>query len=121
MQSVRGLVAREPGVVARKHSPAMQQLAEELLQNENYDRVVCDFLTSTVNLPFGELPSFCLSTTWKPRYGAATASAAKMRCAGGTVVLPSQADRVRTFERSACAHPWAAPHVEESSYHRVRF
>ena len=24
------------------------------LQNEDYDCVVCDFLTSTVNLPFGE-------------------------------------------------------------------
>jgi hypothetical protein len=33
--------------------------------------------------------SFCLSTMWKPKYGAATASAAKMRCAGGTVVLPT--------------------------------
>ncbi len=54
MQSLRGLVARDPVVVARKHSPAMQQLPEELLQNEHRDRVVCDFLTSTVNLPFCE-------------------------------------------------------------------
>lgn len=99
MQSVRGLVAQEPVVVARKHSPEMKQLAEQLLKKENYDRVVCDFLTSTVNLPFRErfiLFEHNVETQIWRRYAERAADPLRKW------YFLRQADRVREFERSAC-------------------
>jgi glycosyltransferase involved in cell wall biosynthesis len=99
MQLMRGLVATEPVVVSRKHSSEMKHLAEELVRKEKYDRVVCDFLTSTTNLPSGT--SFVLfqhnveTQIWL-RYG---------NCARGVLrrwYFLRQAERMRIFERSAC-------------------
>jgi glycosyltransferase involved in cell wall biosynthesis len=100
MQSARGLVAREPVVIARKRSPEMKRLAEQLLQKENYDRVVCDFLTSTVNLPFRErfiLFEHNVETQIWRRYAERAEDPLRKW------YFLRQAERVREFERSACA------------------
>jgi glycosyltransferase involved in cell wall biosynthesis len=99
MQLVRGLVAREPVVIARKHSPEMKHQAEQLLKKENYDRVVCDFLTSTVNLPFREpfiLFEHNVETQIWRRYAERAEDPLRKW------YFLRQAERVREFERSAC-------------------
>ena len=98
VQSLRGFVSREPVVVARKQSPEMRQLARQLLKQHSYDRVVCDFLTSTINLPPSEpfiLFEHNVETQIWQRY--AEGAGPKRRW-----YFLRQAECVREFERAAC-------------------
>lgn len=98
VQSLRGLVSREPVVVARKHSREMHELARQLLKQHSYDRVVCDFLTSTINLPSSE--AFILfehnveTQIWQRD--------AERAGLNRRWYFLRQAESVRRFERAAC-------------------
>jgi glycosyltransferase involved in cell wall biosynthesis len=46
-----GLFSRTPALLARKRSPLMRERVAEVLRGQRFDRVVCDFLTPTINLP----------------------------------------------------------------------
>lgn len=51
MQSVRFLFSKLPIVVARRRSPAASALIRKLLLEQNFDLVVCDFLTPAIHIP----------------------------------------------------------------------
>jgi len=51
MQLASGLFSRLPVAVFRYRSAAMRRLLTELIAKENYDSVVCDFITPAPNIP----------------------------------------------------------------------
>lgn len=50
-QLLKGWVSPVPVVVFRKQSAGMKRVIGELLEKENFDSVVCDFLTPSINMP----------------------------------------------------------------------
>ena len=47
----RNLASPEPVLIARRRSLEMRRLLERLVREERFDRLVCDFLTPSVNVP----------------------------------------------------------------------
>jgi sugar transferase (PEP-CTERM/EpsH1 system associated) len=50
-QLAAGVFSPLPVVVSRKRSPEMRRLIEQLTAREQYDCIVCDFLTPSINIP----------------------------------------------------------------------
>ena len=47
----RNLASRQPALIDRRRSLEMRRLLERLVREEKFDRLVCDFLTPSVNIP----------------------------------------------------------------------
>jgi glycosyltransferase involved in cell wall biosynthesis len=104
LQSFGALFSKLPITVARKNSASVQRKIFELLEvehpdKERFDVVVCDFLTSVVNLPSG-VPYVLFehnveSTIWK-RYAEQAQDPIRRS------FFCSQLRRLQAYETSAC-------------------
>jgi len=99
LQTAQFLFSELPVVVARKRSQAAEQLVEKLLREQNFDLVVCDFLTPTVHLPpmqpFVLLEHNVETVLWR-RYTEQAANPA------ARLFFRLQAQRMLRFECEAC-------------------
>jgi glycosyltransferase involved in cell wall biosynthesis len=98
-QLVRGLISRVPVSVARYVSPRMMRQIEELLTQQKYDSLVCDFLFPAPNIP--DISRAVLfqhnveSTIWRRHVEEAGNEAKK-------IYFGLQARRMLAFEREVC-------------------
>jgi polysaccharide biosynthesis protein PslH len=116
LQSFRSLFSTLPVTVARKSSAPVRRKILKLLkveqpEKERFDVVVCDFLTSTANLPPG-VPYFLFehnveSTIWK-RYAEQAQDPVRRS------FFRSQLRRLEAYETSACRHALHVITVSES-------
>jgi glycosyltransferase involved in cell wall biosynthesis len=113
--TVRGMFTDLPVIIARRRAPVMRRLIEELLREEHFDLVVCDFLIPAVNLPPGQpfvLFEHNVETTIWRRYAEVAKDPVQR------LFFTSQADRLLKFEHSVCrraAHVIAVSEDDASS------
>jgi glycosyltransferase involved in cell wall biosynthesis len=98
-QLVWGLLANEPVSISRYRSRAMRRLLENLMGTEDFDCVVCDFLSPAVNVP--DLNGVVLfqhnveTVIWERHAAVASNSLTRW-------YLRRQADKMRAFEQGVC-------------------
>lgn len=98
-QLATGLFSRKPVPILRYRSEAMRRLLAEIVAREQYDSVVCDFITPALNLP--SIASSIVfqhnveTMIWR-RYSENAPNAIAQR------YLRLQADRMFAFERKVC-------------------
>jgi hypothetical protein len=98
-QLVRGWFSSTPVVVFRKQSPGMKQVIQDLLQKQQFDSVVCDFLTPSINMP--RLDACVLfqhnveTMIWR-RYAENAANPVRR------AYMQLQADRMFAYEQCVC-------------------
>jgi glycosyltransferase involved in cell wall biosynthesis len=99
MKTVQNLFSPRPSLIDRRRSPAMRRMVEKLLQEVEFDSLVCDFLTPSINLPRLEdwvLFQHNVETMIYRRY-AVTARDPVRRC-----YFRMQAERLFRYEREVC-------------------
>ena len=98
-QLARGLFSSVPLAVSRFYSPALARCVRELIERENFDRLVCDFLVAAPHFP--ELRRAVLfqhnveTVIWRRHAEFAGDPLRK-------IYLGLQAERMYRFERQAC-------------------
>jgi glycosyltransferase involved in cell wall biosynthesis len=122
LQSFGALFSKLPVTVARKSSAPVQRKIVELVgvampEKERFDVVVCDFLTSTVNLPSG-VPYVLFehnveSTIWE-RYAERAQGPVRRS------FFRSQLRRLQAYETSACRNALHVITVSESDAKLLR-
>lgn len=117
LQAFGNLFDRLPLAVSRYQSEAMKRLTANLLRQERFDRVVCDFLFAAPNVP-------CLSTALLFQHNVETTIWQRHL---ETAVNPlskaffrTQADRMLAYEREVCRESAHVVAVSEEDAVRMR-
>ena len=115
LETAFGMFSLLPVVIARKRSRAARCLIEQLVRKEHFDLVVCDFLTSAINLPTAQpfvLFEHNVETTIWRRYAEVAKDPVQR------LFFKVQAERLLQFERNVCqraTHVIAVSEADASS------
>lgn len=117
LQAINGFFSRRPVAVSRYQSDAMRRKLKALVQAENFDVVVCDFLAAAPNLPSFEntvLFQHNVETTIWERH-AENAPSLPHR-----LLYRRQAKRMFEYERQVCRQSRQVIAVSDADAERMR-
>ena len=117
LEVARNLASPLPSLIDRRRSPEMRALLEKLLSEEDFDALVCDFLTPSINTPRLEdwvLFQHNVETMIFRRY-AATANDPVRRW-----YFHNQAERLFRYEREVCRKVRRVVAVSETDAETMR-
>jgi len=116
-QLAKGLLAPLPVSIFRYRSQAMADLIEELIARENFDSIVCDFITPAVNfrdLSHAVVFQHNVETTIWERHAQNAKNAAER------VYIQQQTRKMFAFERTVCQSAAHVIAVSEQDAERMR-